>query len=273
MSETTTISRASAVSGVAAALISRAFYGLMVEGPALDNGAWLSILVGLALALPTLWLFRRGVGRSARLLLAAALFVDAMKALEGAAFSESCIAFNHIPSAVLALPLLAAAARCLVLGGDAVGASARIWMRLFIPALGLIVALQWSYYRPLWLTPVLGHGPGRILRGGVRCWLWMVMLGGAGMALCREQVRFERVVRTLAVAALVTAMLILLRLMMAPACLSGDMGRALRLDALLTNGRAPLLLQLPMIVIWFVGLTHLLCFETWCAVALVRKRS
>ena len=58
---------------------------------------------------------------------------------------------------------------------------------------------------------------------------------------------------------------------MAPVATSGDIDRAMRIDALLTNGRAPLYLQLPMLVAWFAGMLHLVAFEALAACGLLKR--
>lgn len=268
------LSRSSASASVGAAMISRLFYGLMVETPEVHNGAWLSALLGLGLALPVLWLIHRAAGRRGNPLLPWTLLLmaglDAAEMLSATAFSESCVAFNPIPAPLLMLPLLLAAGRCLWLGGDALGGSARVWMRAFVPLLLVVVVYQWPYYRPAWLFPLWGFGMGGLLRGGLRAAGWIVTLGGAALMLC-DGARFSRVCRSLMLATTVVILLILLRLMMAPGMDVAGMGRRVQLDALLTNGRAPMYLQLPMIIIYFVGMLHLLCFETWAASALLRR--
>ena len=267
----TSLSRSAASASVGAAAILRLFYGLMIDAPEVYNGAWLSALIGLALTLPVLWMMKRAAGRP--LLLLALLLIIALDAgamVEATAFSESCVALNHIPTVVLALPLLLAAGRCIWLGGNAIGDSARVWMRSFVPLLALVVVVQAPYYRPMWIFPILGFGVDGILRGGVRAAGWMVTLGGAAMTLC-EDARFSKVCRRLSVAVVVATLLILLRLMMAPVMDAAGLSRRVQLDALLTNGRAPMVLQLPMIAIYFVGMLHLICFEVWAATALLRR--
>ena len=67
----------------------------------------------------------------------------------------------------------------------------------------------------------------------------------------------------------VATLLIVLRLMMTPTQLQRD-GWSNRLDALLTNGRAPLYLQLPMIALWYAGMLHLLACEGFACAALLQ---
>ncbi len=268
------LSRSAATASAGAAVISRLFYGLMVDAPEVHNGAWLSALLGLILSLPVLWLICRAAKRGRRPFLLCALLVssalDAAGMLEATAFSESCVAFNHIPTVVLMLPLLLAVGRCLWLGGDALGASARVWMRAFVPLMLVVILYQWPYYRPAWLFPALGFGMRGVLHGSLRAAGWIVIIGGAAVLLCGER-QFKRVCGSLSIAVAVVGLLILLRLMMAPVMDAAGLGQRTQLDALLTNGRAPMYLQLPMIIIYCVGMLHLLCFESWAASALLQR--
>ena len=108
---------------------------------------------------------------------------------------------------------------------------------------------------------MLGRGAGGILRWGLRAAGWLALLAGAALAACDDEASFARVAQSLAFAALAAAGLIALRLMMAPDLGAAEWDRRVRLDSLLTNGRAPLYLQLPMIAMWFTGMLHLLAFE------------
>ena len=270
------LSRGAATANAVAAVVTRLFWGLMVDAPEVHNGAWLSVMLGSVLALPALWLIHRavkqGTGAPLRIVLLIAIVLDAAGTLECTAFSESCVAFNHVPAVVLMLPLLLAVGRCMYLGGDALGASARVWMRAFVPMLAVIMLFQLPYYRPAWLAPVLGFGMRGILYSALRTAGWIAALGGAAMALCREELKLPGLCANVGIAVAVAMALITLRLMMAPAMDPAGMERRIQLDALLTNGRAPMYLQLPMIVIWFVGMLHLLCFEAWSAMILMQAK-
>ena len=72
------------------------------------------------------------------------------------------------------------------------------------------------------------------------------------------------------VGALVSALLILLHRMMVPTPIR-EAGWLKRLDDLLTNGRAPLYLQLPMICAWYAGLLHLLACECFAGATLLQR--
>ena len=268
------LSPAALSAGIPAAAVARLFYGLMVEAKDLHNGAWLSVLLGAILAMPVILLAGRclngGRAGALKLALLALLSMDAAAVMEGMAYSESFIAFDHVPVVVLMLPLALALGRSLAVGGDAVGAAARIWMWAFLPLLLMVIAMQLPYYRPGWLCPVLGYGVGGVLLWSLRAAGWLAMISAAGMAVSDGEMTFVRVRRGLMLSAVAAALLIVLRLMMTPSMEPAAMTRGLRIDTLLTNGRAPLYLQLPMIVMWFVGLLHLLCFEGCLALTLLR---
>ncbi len=267
------MSRAAASAGLIAALTSRLFYGLTLDVADAANAGWLAALVGLALSLPAVWLICRlgPVSRRALALpLLVALALDAARAVECAAYSESCLAFNHIAPALLTLPLLAAILRCAWLGGDALGGAARIWIRLFAVLILIVILYQLPYYNAGWLRPWLGAGAGGVLRAGVRAAGWIALLTGGAAGLCGEA-RFKDLLPGVVLSAAVAAALVALRQMMAPAFTAEAVTRFTRIDTLLTNGRAPMYLQLPMIVAWFGGMLHLMCFESVAACALIRR--
>lgn len=268
------MSESAAFASLIAALTSRLFYGLTLDAADAANAGWLAALLGLALSLPPVWLICR-LRPPARRALDAPLLIcmalDAACAVECAAYSESCLAFNHVAPAFLMLPLLAAILRCTWLGGDALGGAARIWIRLFAALMLIVMLYQLPYYNPGWLRPWLGAGGGGILRAGVLAAGWNVLLAGGAAGICKGEIGFKRLLRGLLVSTAVAAGLVALRQMMAPAFTSEPVTRFTRIDTLLTNGRAPLYLQLPMIVAWFGGMLHLMCFESVAACALTRR--
>ena len=268
------MSETAAFASLIAALTSRLFYGLTLDAADAANAGWLAALVGLALSLPPVWLIcrlRPPVRRALDAPLLIGLALDAACAVECAAYSESCLAFNHVAPAFLMLPLLAAILRCTWLGGDALGGAARIWIRLFAALMLIVMLYQLPYYNPGWLRPWLGAGGGGILRDGVRAAGWNVLLAGSAADICREGMGFKRLLRGLMISTAVAAGLVALRQMMAPAFTAEAVTRFTRIDTLLTNGRAPLYLQLPMTVAWFGGMLHLMCFESIAACALLRR--
>ena len=209
-----------------------------------------------------MWLIcrlRPAARRALALPLLMGLALDAARAVECAAYSESCLAFNHLAPALLTLPLLAAILRCAWMGGDALGGAARIWIRLFAALMLIVILYQLPYYNAGWLRPWLGAAG------------WNALLAGSAAGICKAELGFKRLLRCLLISTAVAAALVALRQMMAPAFTAEAVTRFTRIDTLLTNGRAPLYLQLPMIVAWFGGMLHLMCFESVAACALLGR--
>lgn len=266
-------SRTAVTASLMASLTSRLFYGLALDAPEAANAAWLAAPVGLVLALPVVWL-ACGMKPPARRALAVPLFAamawDAAASIEWTAFSESCLAFDHISPVLMMLPLLLAVIRCAWLGADALGGAARFWVRLFALLILVVLLHQLPFYDPGWLKPWLGFSANGILHAGIRAAGWCALIAMSAITVCTEALSFRDVLPGMLIAAAVAAVLAALRQMMAPTALGG-VTRAAAIDALLTNGRAPLYLQLPMIVTWFAGMLHLIAYEAIAACALLKR--
>ncbi len=269
-----TVSPAPARAAALAAVSARAFVALTVDAPASHNGAFLCPLIAGLLALP--WLLCLNALRRTQslasvlfaLLIPVVLLDGAVTAWEIAG-SAGYLALDRVSLRLLLAPVGLAALWCVCRNGDAMGYAATLWARLFPALLLLIVALQARCFRPEWLRPLLGSGMRAIAGGGVRlagqiipCTALLALTGGTSDA------RRDGVM--LAVASLVPALLIALHRMMVPTPLS-DAGWLIRLDSLLTNGRAPLYLQLPMICAWYAGLFHLMVCECFTGAALLQR--
>ena len=266
---------------VAMAIVPRVFCGLMVDTPDVHNGAYLSVLLGTLLALPAVHGLQfvaeranpRGM-RGLRLLLAAWLSLDAAALIDCTAASAGYVAFAHVATRLLALPLLAAALRASVSGERTVVYAANLLVRASVLLLVLLIVQQLPYLRASWLAPVLGFGTRGILRAGVWTAARMTGIAGAFALLfqnCQTSDGKPRLIQGMCLTSAVLVFLIVLRLMMAPSMGGDTMRRLNRLDALLTNGRAPLYSQLPMITVWFVGTLHAICFECCAAGAMLRQ--
>ena len=266
------LSRHSAATSACAAVVIRLFWGVMLDPDLPTGGAWLSVLIGLLLALPVALSATR-LRRSGLLagVLLPLLLTDAAATMECVAFSESYLAYSHMAIAVLLLPLLLSALRCSFLGGNALGASARVWMYVLAALLIVVMVCQFPRYRPAWLFPILGSGPVQLLALSLRTAGWTAMLFSSPALLCPEEPRQSGVSVAMAMATVIAALLIAMRLMMTPFLALNAMDRTMLLDSLLTNGRSPLTLQLPMIVIWFLGMLHLFCFECFLCAALLKR--
>ena len=257
--------RAAALAAVAA----RLFLGLVVDAPTTQNGAWLSALIGGALAAP--WLIVVSKFRLPGMVFFFPLglwtLADGANVLAAVTRSAGYLALDRSASLVLLVPLGLAILWCVWRNGDAVGYAAMIWARI-APALLLGVALlQWRYFRPEWLRPLLGEGWPAIIEGCVRSAGWIVA-ASAVLAFPEDDGDGAAILPALLGSAIAAA-LMLLQFMLVPTQAGG--GWLNRLDALLCNGRTPLYLQLPMIVLWFVGLFHLLACELFAASACLQR--
>ena len=256
------LSSSAASAGACAAMTIRVFNGLMLDTPEVCNGAWLSALFGMALALPLSELLRRTAGKrlvDAMLLLA--LAADAVVNIESTAWTAGFLAFDHTPTRLLAVPILCMLIRCVMLGGNAVGDTIRFLFRAVLPLLALVLLLHLPAYRPEWLNPVLGFGPDGIFLGGVRAGGWMAALAGATSRLVDSGEKRTNILTCVCTATALAAALIILRLMMAPQMDTAAMVRSIQIDAMLVNGRAPLYCQLPLVIVWFIGSFSLVGFE------------
>lgn len=273
-----TISRPAAWAAGFVAGAARVFYALAVEDGPVHNGVWLSALLGALLSAPLLALMdhlrrcKGGLKAALMALLCLAALADSGLVLSAILRSSAFLAMDQAPMAVLTLPVAVALFWCVIRNGDAVGFGAMLWMRIF-PALMLVVALlQWRHYRPGWLLPLLGDGWEAIWSGGLRSACRFLPIAALPL-VCEDPDESEGrglPAIVLSTGAVLSALMLLPRLMMAPTALT-DGGWLARLDTLLTNGRAPLYLQLPMIALWYAGLFHLLACEGLVAALLLQR--
>ena len=276
------VSRSAARSAAFAAVVARMFIGLALEQTGARNGVWLCPWFGALAALA--WLIgldrlsqasvppRSPAALPLALALLTASFLDSAMSACSIARTAGYLALDRIPLLLLALPACLAALWCAVKNGDTVGYGAMLWIRIF-PALLLLVALlQVRHYRPQWLFPILGDGWDGILNAGIKTAGWIVPAASVMLVADPDpspQPR-RRIAWRLLAAAGAVSVLLLLASMMRPTPLrpAGWLGR---LDALLTNGRAPLSLQLPMIVMWFAAHLHLLACEIFACACLLQR--
>lgn len=274
------ISRGSAVAAAFVAIAAKVFLENALNAPTTHNGAWLCPLIAALLVLP--WIacidiLRPRIARTGRrsLPLYAALLVilllDAAENLTGIAQSAGYLSLDCLPPSVLALPVALALFWCLSRGGDAVGYAAMLWARLAPVLLILVAVMQFNRYRPEWLRPLLGSGWQAIVRGSVRT-AGRIIPCSAVLLLAEdgEKQREDGPARMLLFAAGIGALLLIQYLMMTPTPMPATEWTN-RLDSLLTNGRAPLYLQLPIISAWFAGLLHLLLCEGIALACLLQR--
>lgn len=253
------------------AVTARLFMGLVVDAPTTQNGAWLCPLIGGLLAAPLVFLLsRKDMSPVLYVPVGALVLVDAASVLAATSRSAGYLALDRSPALLLSLPVAIAVLWCLWRGGDAVGYAAMIWARVALALLAGVILLQVPCFHTAWLSPVLGEGWRAILDGGVKAAGWTVAASSV-LALPEKKESDSRVLPSLLCAVSTASLLILLRCMLAPTQLRSAWLN--RLDALLCNGREPLYLQLPLIVLWFAGHFHLLVCELFAAAGCVKRLS
>lgn len=272
------VSRRAAIAAAFAAATARVFLDLALDAGQIHNGLWIAALWGALPVMPYLLCLDavRSVPHPLRRLLTLLALVvttlDAATVFASVARTFGWLALDHVNGLILTVPLTLAALWCASRNGDAVGYAAMLWIRIFPALLLIVIMLQMRCFRAEWLRPLLGSGWPAIANASLRTFGCFIPATSVLLACDEEnpdpgrRPSFARV----ACAALVAALLLVLRLMMAPTSRL-YMPWLARLDALLTNGRAPLYLQLPMILTWFIGLLHLLTCECFAASALLQR--
>lgn len=275
-----TISRSAALPAAFVATTARIFLDLALDSGPLHNGVWVAAILGALPAIPYL-LCIDGAGTSAPksplrpallAVLTAFTLTDAAHVLAMPVRAAGFLALESMNPALLTLPVALAVLWCLWRNGDAIGYAATLWLRVFPVLMAVVMLLQLRHYHPAWLCPLLGNGWRAIAREGARVSGWFVPATAVFFACdpkTEGRVKRPPMVK-LALAAVVAALLLILRLMMTPTGIS-RMPWLARLDALLTNGRAPLYLQLPMLLTFFIGAMHLLTCECFAVSAMLQR--
>ena len=274
-----TISPSAARAAAFIAIVTRVFYALALESPGSRSGAWLSALLCAGPAV--LWLGclialkRRSSPAAAHtvflLVLLACALLDGFASMSTLARSAGYLALDRVPPKWLALPVGAALFWCILKNGDAVGYAAMLAVKILGAALVLVALLQLRYMRAAWLHPILGGGVREVCGGAIYA-AGACVPASSVLLLCDAENKdtpgkaFAALLGAIATAALMLA----LRQMMAPVLLRGDTWLN-RLDVLLSNGRSPLYMQLPMIALWYAGLMHLCLCDGFAAAALLQR--
>lgn len=268
--------------------------GVAIDLPDLYCAGWLSSLLGGLLVLPMafcvaalrsgdhdapLTRLTEGQGalpfRALALLLALSAAFDGATVARGIAHSAGYIALGSTSLQTLLIPQLLLCLYCLRENGEAIGSAARLWCRVLPFLLLIVVLLEVKKYQIAWLTPVLGSGVGSVLDGAVRIAGWLSMMLGILLISEKDPSHPRRNLHPILLTLLCSALaagLILLRNLMTPPLVYGDLtSRYFQFDVLLSNGRAPLTLQFPMIMLWLISLFMLLLFDSFTCVALLQR--
>lgn len=257
----------------------RLFWGMAVDCPTVHNAAWMCPLTGFLIALPFLLCCasaaRLGndsplnnlaahcpaaVTSLSLILLALLLLLDCAVNMRMLAGTANVLALGSLSIGALLIPLAAIAAASALLGMDAAGNSALLWLRLLPLPLLVLLITQAGSWEPGWLTPILGDGPRRILSGGVYCSGGIALLAFPFLVSTPDRSRRSPILY-IALGAVAASLLLLVLQMLCPPLTTILLSRSSRTELILNNGRVRLSMQLLLIVLWYGALTHLVSVE------------
>lgn len=283
------LGRGAASSLLTAALSMRLFVEMTVDFPRALNSSWLCPIVGFLIYLPLAFCIMqasklnsgsswenitnglpKGFVFAAEFMFALFLLLDASSSVRLTASSSNLIALKDITVHLLIVPLAFVVAAVVIMGGDAAGNSARIWLKCLPILLIIMVVVQVRGYRPGWINPLLGSGIGEILEGGIRCAGDMALLSLMWMIALPDRHK-GGIMRYCAVSAAAASILLLLQSMSHPAMIGLQLTQAARIELLLSNGRMTLSPQLLLDVLWYGGLLYLIAAEAVCAACFLHR--
>ena len=274
---------------IVVALTTRMFWGLSLDIPYALNAIWMCPIVGLAIYLP----FALSASQAGKLgnaspldnlgsrapkgmilalevLFALILLWDGAATVRLAASSSNVIALSDVSVPVLSLPLAIVAGIVVLLGVEAEGNSARIWLKLAPVLLLIILIVQLRSYNVGWLTPILGDGIGNILSGGVYCAGAMALLSLPWFIAVPDR-NDRSLLRYVAFAAAATNVMLISEQMLCPAQIKTTLTRAARIELVLSNGRLMLSPQLVVNILWYGSLLHLISTAATTAAAYLAR--
>lgn len=273
----------SSISGVmmSVPLAARLFIGMSLDFTQSDCAAWMCPLIGLLISAPLLLCLRcengqnsllnnvvRSVPRpvSAVFLLPLALILaaDCGTIVRLTANTANINALNNVTTPFLVLPVAAVIAICILLGANAAGRNARIWMLVLPVPMLIIIAVQMRMYVPAWLTPILGGGLHALINNGLQCAGIISMFSLIHM-LSMPDGSEKSVFRYALAAAAAASILLILFQMLGPVRTQIELSRASRLKMLLSNGRVALILQIVMIFVWYGSVLQIISVEALTA--------
>lgn len=281
--------RSSAAPLVVISVAIRLIWSLTIDNESVYNAAWQCPIIGFILFLPA----GLAIKALSREINGCAFSADHLRrkpvaeySIAGAAFlllifdasanvhllsnSASVMALAEAPVWLVSLPIAVLVFVCVLIGMEAAGRSARLWIRMILPLLAIMIIVQFRSYRPEWLTPVFGGGLREIIRGGLRCAGHISLLSLAWL-VCVEDTCHKSVI-PYAFAGTISASLVLALLsMLSPALIRTTLSRSAQIELILSNGRVHLMLQLLMVILWFACLLHLVNAECTCAAVFIKQ--
>ena len=286
--KTRTPGRSAALPLIGAAMTMRMYWGLSLDFHYALNAIWLCPVLGLIIYLPFAFALRQaaglgnsspwenlsrrapgGVMNAAAAGFALLLIYDAAATVQLMALSSNVLALNDVSPMLLILPLALVILCVVKLGMDALGNSARLWLRVLPVFVIVILIVQSKSYRFGWLTPVLGGGMPGIVSGGVYCAGCMALLTLAWLLALPDR-RAGGLLPCAALSAAATALLMLSQQLLNPPMMGTVLNTAARIDLILNNGRMTLSPQIIVDVLWFGNMLYLISAEAVAAAEYVR---
>lgn len=264
----------------------RSFFQAVIDMPELLSSGWLGLAAGLVMALPaglllkglrTLYPDKRpeealphAVGkwgaRGVCFVLMLLMWYDSAFVLRALTGSATGISINEIPVTSLLIVTAVVLTLGCMLGGGPISGTARIWIKIFLAIAALVGIVQLPRYTVGWLTPLLGPGARTILQSG---WHLSGLLMQAFLLWLLLEPSEDKdgwlPVRAMVYGGGAAILAAFLYGMLTPAMPGMPASRVFRLDSLLSNGRLPLSLHMPLMVIWYGGLLMTAAFDLLAA--------
>lgn len=274
------------------ALILRLFNAIALDGAALGNSGWISLLLAGIFSIPIILMlclltrtqpsvrsidildqaFSRVFRRIYCLFLLAFSLFDMATNTRTLVYVTQYVAFDQSPTLLLAgFAVLICLAACLM-GGTGVSGSVQMWSYLFMGLLGIVLISELEYYNPRWLLPLLGPGLDPILNASfsyagmittsVATWLLMDdeqgkdRTGGVSYKPTGPWLMFRNVLIALGV----SLVLVLAMSMLTPTMPKAPNGLTFRVELMLSNGFNDTSLQLPLMIAWFIPMLLTLAY-------------
>ena len=286
--KTRTPGRSAALPLIGTAMTMRIYWGLSLDFPYPLNAAWLCPLVGLLIYLPFAFALRQASAlgnssvwdnlsnRAPKPIMGVAaagfsliLIYDAAASVQLMALSSNVLALNDVSPIMLVFPLALVILCAVKLGADAVGNSARLWLRVLPVFLFVILIVQSKSYNFGWITPVLGGGAASILSGGIYSAGCMAMLSLIWFPALPDR-RSGGLLPCAALSAVAASLLMLTQRLLIPVMMGVPLNTAARIDLILNNGRMTLSPQIIVDVLWFGNMLYLISAEAVAAAEFAR---
>lgn len=281
--------RSAASALVAAGVGMRMFWGLTVDYPFAMNASWICPILGLLIFMPLVFSISQaskissgsvwdnltrnipsGIIRLTAAIPAILLIYDAAVTVRLLASSSNLIALNDVTVHILIFPPMLVISIIVLLGGDAAGHSARIWLKTLPLFMLILLIVQAKGYRIGWITPILGGGIASIVNGSIYCAGCLALSSLMWVIAVPDRQKSSLYLCT-CIPSLAVSALILVQHMSFPAMINIPFTRAARIELLLSNGRMSLSPQLLLDILWFGGLLQLISADVVIASAFLHE--